>query len=600
MENTVQFFYQNTLSQTNKSILSLKNKINLYSLLRLILFLLTIVGLFFVINYSAWLIVGFVVLMIVSFLFLVIKHVNLQLLLNHQLHCATLLQNEINIINGSVNIYCNGSQFTNGEHTYTSDLDIFGSKSLFSYLNRANTSCGKLLIAQWLQQAQTNSEIADRANALQELNECQTDNINFRASLYSLETNVLTNLKNRLKNQLPNSIKFACSPKINFLINFLPILTFALLGISIVFNGIFWSVFSLQLVVNFVIYNLYVKQINNVHAIISKTSAVLKTVSKAIKNIEGKQWQTPYIKHIVKKLKNLNGIKTYNQIHLLSKITTDFDYRNNILVGTILNLFFCWDLRVIKKLHSWDANCSPTVLQSFDVLAHFEALISLATLNYNHPSWVRPIISTDFYFNSTQMSHPLIADNKKVGNDFCFLGTPTSDIITGSNMAGKSTFLRTMGTNMVLAFAGANVCAAYFKTSVFTLVSYMRIIDSLDAETSTFKAEINRLKMILNLTQSHQNTLVLIDEMLRGTNSKDKYEGSKSLIKKLIAQKTPNLFATHDLQIASLQKEYPTQVRNFNFDVKITGDQMFFDYTIKQGECTTFNAAVLLKAIGLA
>ena len=176
----------------------------------------------------------------------------------------------------------------------------------------------------------------------------------------------------------------------------------------------------------------------------------------------------------------------------------------------------------------------------------------------------------------------------------------TTDIITGSNMAGKSTFLRTVGINMVLAFAGANVCARSFHTSVFNVVSYMRIIDSLTAETSTFKAEIDRLKMILTLTQTNKNTLVLIDEMLRGTNSKDKYEGSKALIEKLILQQTPTLFATHDLQIAELEKTHPTQVRNFHFDVKIEGDKMFFDYKIKQGECKTFNAAVLLRAIGLA
>jgi DNA mismatch repair ATPase MutS len=152
---------------------------------------------------------------------------------------------------------------------------------------------------------------------------------------------------------------------------------------------------------------------------------------------------------------------------------------------------------------------------------------------------------------------------------------------------------------MVLAYAGAKVCAKNMETSIFSIISYMRIKDSLANQTSTFKAEIDRLKMILDFTQSHQNSFVLIDEMLRGTNSKDKYLGSKVFIKKLIAQNTPGFIATHDLQIAELEKEYPTQLRNFHFDITIQNQEMFFDYKIKNGECKTFNASILLKAIGI-
>ncbi len=600
MQNTTQSTYQQQLTNINAAINRLKKTINTYSLLRLVLFFIGVAGLFYTINYSAGLSICLGIIVLVLFLFLVGKHAKLLGLLNHQQHCATLLQNEIDILNGKQNIYCHGSQFINGKHAYTSDLDIFGEKSLFAYLNRAYTNNGKLFMANWLQQAETEAKIPERANALQELNGNQNDNLNFRASLFSLNPDVLNSLKNKLATKLPNAIKFINTPKINFIITFLPLFTFCILAIAIAFNGVFWSVFSLQLVINFVVYNLYIKQINTAHNIVSKTNLALKTVANLIKNLEEKEWQAPYIQKIVNNLKTPNNIKTHTQIHQLSKITTNFDYRNNLLVGIVLNLFFCWDLRVLKKLHQWEATCTNTVTQSFDILAHFEALISLATLNYNHPNWVKPIISPFFCFDAQNIGHPLIAGSKSVSNNFNFEQNPTADIITGSNMAGKSTFLRTLGINMVLAFTGANVCASYFKTSVFTLVSYMRIIDSLDAETSTFKAEIDRLKMILTLTQSYPNTLVLIDEMLRGTNSKDKYDGSKALIQKLIAQQTPTLFATHDLLIAQLQKQYPSNVRNFNFDVKIDGNTMFFDYKIKTGECETFNAAVLLKAIGLA
>jgi DNA mismatch repair ATPase MutS len=166
-------------------------------------------------------------------------------------------------------------------------------------------------------------------------------------------------------------------------------------------------------------------------------------------------------------------------------------------------------------------------------------------------------------------------------------------------MAGKSTFLRTIGINMVLAFAGAPVCAKDLSLSIFSLLSYMRIKDSLNDQTSTFKAELNRLKMILDATANDPASFVLIDEMLRGTNSRDKYLGSKVFIEKLIAQKTPVLFATHDLQLSEMEADYPQQIRNYHFDIQISEGEMNFDYKLKHGPCKTFNAALLLKQIGL-
>lgn len=166
-------------------------------------------------------------------------------------------------------------------------------------------------------------------------------------------------------------------------------------------------------------------------------------------------------------------------------------------------------------------------------------------------------------------------------------------------MAGKSTFLRTLGINMVLAYAGAPVCAQSMSLSVFSINTYMRIKDSLNESTSTFKAELNRLKMILDHVVRDQDTFVLIDEMLRGTNSRDKYLGSKVFVEKLIAEGTPALFATHDLQLADLKNDHEQTLRNFHFDIQIANGEMKFDYKLKEGPCATFNAAILLKEIGL-
>lgn len=166
-------------------------------------------------------------------------------------------------------------------------------------------------------------------------------------------------------------------------------------------------------------------------------------------------------------------------------------------------------------------------------------------------------------------------------------------------MAGKSTFLRTIGVNAVLALSGAPVCANYMKISVMQMATYMRIRDSLNESTSTFKAELDRIQKILELVKNHKNTFILLDEMLRGTNSMDKYLGSKAIIEKLIEQNGVGMVATHDLKLSELSDQYPQIVKNFHFDIKVEGEEMLFDYKLKTGPCTTFNASLLLKKIGI-
>ncbi|RZK66303.1 MAG: DNA mismatch repair protein MutS, partial [Pedobacter sp.] len=293
-------------------------------------------------------------------------------------------------------------------------------------------------------------------------------------------------------------------------------------------------------------------------------------------------------------------IPVSKEIKTLSKVIQKFDARLNLIVGGFLNGLFLWDLQCCISLDKWYQSSSKDVISALNHLGDFEEIISLATLAYNQPAWVFPSIDEGFQLSGTEIGHPLIAVERRVNNDFYLEAKPTVDIVTGSNMAGKSTFLRTLGINMVLAYAGGPVCARSLQLSVFSINTYMRIKDSLNESTSTFKAELNRLKMILKNIEQDKNTFVLIDEMLRGTNSKDKYLGSKVFVEKLIAEKTPGLFATHDLQLADLKEDHPTTLRNFHFDIQIINGEMEFDYKLKQGPCSTFNAAILLKQIGLS
>ena len=278
------------------------------------------------------------------------------------------------------------------------------------------------------------------------------------------------------------------------------------------------------------------------------------------------------------------------------------DYRLNILVGAFLNIIFLWDFRQVFALLDWRQKYGDQIIKTFDVLSQMEALLSLSVLHRNHPQWVFPEIvatgSAPIVFEAAEMKHPLIPDAVSVANDYAMENHRIA-LITGSNMAGKSTFLRTVGSNLVLAFAGAPVCAGQLRTSVVRLVTYMRIRDSLNESTSTFKAELNRMQMILQAVEQEKNTFFLLDEMLRGTNSVDKYLGSKAVIRKLIADNGTGMVATHDLQLAKLAEDYPDVVRNFHFDIQVAGGEMLFDYKLKKGECTIFNASMLLRQIGV-
>jgi DNA mismatch repair ATPase MutS len=508
-----------------------------------------------------------------------------------------LIENEINIKDNKINIYNNGDSFCNPQHPYTDDLDIFGPHSLFAYLNRGATNESQDILTNFLKATSTKIQIEERQIAIEELANKTEESLNFRTRLFDIDKSEIEVIKTFFKDFLPNKLDFLNAKFVNILILLTPVLSIAVLILAMIFNGILWNIFGLILLFSGVGYMFYKQKIDQIHEQIGKNVNGLSHYAENIKWIENEEWKSALLIQFKSSIKKNELIS--QEIFSLSKILNSLNSRLNPIVGIFLNLFFQWDLRTLKKLSKWEIKNKVEIVNAFDVLVNFEALISLSTFSFNHSNWIYPKINEQYCFKSEAIGHPLIDQNERVDNDFNLAKNITVDVITGSNMAGKSTFLRTVGINMVLAYAGAKVCAKNMETSIFSLISYMRIKDSLANQTSTFKAEIDRLKMILDFTQSHQNSFVLIDEMLRGTNSKDKYLGSKVFIKKLIAQQTPGFIATHDLQIAELEKEYPTQLRNFNFDITIENQEMFFDYKIKNGECKTFNASILLKAIGI-
>ena len=234
------------------------------------------------------------------------------------------------------------------------------------------------------------------------------------------------------------------------------------------------------------------------------------------------------------------------------------------------------------------------------MLAQFEALSSLATLSFNHPKWCFPIFNQPhFFIDGRQVGHPLINAAKRVDNDILINSKGEIMLITGSNMAGKSTYLRSIGINVVLAMAGSPVCAESFGLSPVQIISSMRIADNLEESTSTFYAELKKLKTVIDLVNEGAPIFILLDEILRGTNSLDRHTGSVALLKQLIKKDAAGIIATHDVELAKLKDSYPENILNYHFDAQVSNDELYFDYKLKAGVCESLNASILMKKIGI-
>ncbi|HEX7366987.1 MAG TPA: DNA mismatch repair protein MutS [Pelobium sp.] len=598
MYNHPNTIYQNLSENLQSEISTLQRRINIYSYLRLLLFFFAVLLGYVFFNDGLVALACIVFFMLVGFLFLIKKQVTYQNVLEFKKTKLSLVKNEIVVAGGGNNVYPNGDEFKDGNHPYTDDLDVFGESSLFAYFNRSVSKKGKELLAARLNKALPKTTIKQTQQAVKELEEHYPETLDFRAKLFDNDIAQTLRIEYFFKDILRQKIGFIRSGFISVSVIFFALANPLLLLSSVIFGGVFWNLLLLGLLLSGAFYFLYKAKIDHIHENIGASVAVLQRYVPNIKWIEETNWQSALL--IEKVLSIKSTVALHQQIADLTAILGSLNSRLNPIVGVFLNLFFQWDLRCLQRLAKWEAINQNNPTKGIDVIGEFEALISLATLNINHPNWATPVIKEHYYFNATDLGHPLISSVDRISNDFSLAENVTIDIITGSNMAGKSTFLRTVGINMVLAFAGANVCAKIFESSIFNLITYMRIKDSLASQTSTFKAEIDRLKMILDKTTVDTHSFILVDEMLRGTNSRDKYLGSKVFIKALMKQQTPGFIATHDLQIAELKNSYPKELRNYHFDIQIRDEEMFFDYKIKIGECKTFNAAILLKAIGLA
>jgi hypothetical protein len=365
------------------------------------------------------------------------------------------------------------------------------------------------------------------------------------------------------------------------------------------FAGLSWGFLAGILLVSGAVLYSKRKVIQSLYILFGSEANLLANYKELLKLIEEKEFESKLLLDLKSRLLE-EEFKASEALNQLQKRMAEFDYRENIIVAVILNVLFLWDLRCSLKLAKWQKKHGESIHRWFDVIAEFDALSSLANLNHNHPEWTLPKFEDgDFHLTANNLKHPLIKSSKNIGNDFRMNGTGQIAIITGANMAGKSTFLRTIGVNMVLAMNGCRANASWLGLKPVGLFTNMRTTDNLQNDESYFFAELQRLKAILDQIKAGKEVFVIIDEMLKGTNSEDKLSGSIKLIEQLISLCAVGLVATHDLKLTAMAGKYPHNITNKCFEIKLSEDELLFDYKLADGVTSTMNANFLMKKMGI-
>ncbi len=518
---------------------------------------------------------------------------------SNEAHYRSLLKlniNEIRAQNYDFSEFDEGLEFNNKDHAFVFDLDIFGAGSLFQYINRSFSKSGRSKLASYFSDLLSKKEkIYSRQEAIKDLSARFEWMQNFQALCIQLEENDFEKaiLKDWLRDKSP-IFKSSLFPFLAFL---LPAISFVLIGLS-VFRIIAFDEIWYLLLFPLIVAGLVIKKTQSFQRDVSASLRVLSDYRKLFEHIEREEFDSVLLGELKSELFN-NSIPASRIIHKLAKILDALDARNNMLAGVLLNALLLWDIHCLIRFGKWKRKYAKDVFNWLESLSEFDALSSMGTFSFNHPDYSFPMVSEQPVWEFESLGHPLIKKDLKVDNDLLLSVEGEIIIVTGPNMAGKSTFLRTVGVNMVLFQIGAPVCASGFVSFPSKLFTSMRTTDSLQNNESYFLSELKRLKLLLDLVSEKEPVFFLLDEILKGTNSKDKTSGSQAVISRLVDLRGTGLIATHDLTLSKMEKEFPGKVFNKCFEAEIVGDKLKFDYKIINGVSRNMNATFLMRKMGI-
>jgi len=590
--------YQQIIQNAELELQSARKRIYYISLLRLVLFVGAIAG---AITFwtDGWLYISvFAILPFILFVWLVKRH-------NSWFHRKDFLkkkiiinEQELRAIQYDFSGFEDGEEYIDPGHLYTFDLDVFGEHSLFQHINRTSTPVGKQHLADWFNSHLENKEaIEQRQEAIREL----STELEYRQQIR------LLGLLYKGKPADTTEIKaWADSPSYyrkHTLLRIIPVTVsiINLVCISLAFLGILPASAAGGVFISFVIFSsIFSKGITKLQTTYGEKLQILSTYADQILLTEKKEMHSPILQQLKAELTSQN--QTASQaVRQLSKLMNALDQRSNLLMSTILNGLIFWELRQVMRIEQWKDTHSNDLPRWIETIGEIDAYCSLATFAYNHPEYIYPkICSQTFHLQAKGLGHPLMDRNKCVRNGIDINKRPFFIIITGANMAGKSTYLRTVGVNYLLACIGAPVWANQMEIYPARLVTSLRTSDSLTDNESYFFAELKRLKLIIDKLEAGEELFIILDEILKGTNSMDKQKGSFALIKQFMNMNANGIIATHDLLLGTLIDSFPQNIRNYCFEADITNNELTFSYRMRDGVAQNMNACFLMKKMGIA
>lgn len=549
----------------------------------------------FIFGVKNWLTLILSLVSLILFSFLVKKNIQLEKRKKKFTVLKKLVKDELLALKHSFSHFKNGKEFLDTDHFFSYDLDLFGEGSLFQFLNRTSTVSGSQKLAEWfIKPPVQKEEIEKKQNAIEELSVIPNWRLYFRANGELF--NETEELSHEIKLWSEMELKLNRASAIKWLIRLLPLITLGSAVPSILGNSNLYL--TLTVLSQWFLLFFFWKRITEYFQFFGRKSDLLSKYMQLLQYIEEREFQADFLIDLQKKiLRPQSASKVFKQLQSLVK---EFEYRQNIVVGIFLNSVFLWDIRCVYKLWNWHRRNHKKIAVWLNVISEMDALISLANFANNQSEFIYPEIHEgDFVFRARKLGHPLLHSEKRVCNDLEIDGWSKVMIVTGANMAGKSTFLRTVGVNLFLGRLGAPVCAEKMILTPIDIYTNMRTTDSLLKEESYFFAELKRIKGVLDRLQNGERIFVILDEMLKGTNSVDKLNGSKELIRKLVELKSISLIATHDLKLSEMEDEFPQQVFNKCFEIKIENNELVFDYLLSDGVTKTMNATFLMKKMGI-
>lgn len=580
-------FYTHCVKQFGEQIKAVQKKLRLLGFSRLLSFLACIIVIFQfwgkLVPMSIGLPIGFFV-----FLFLVSRYKDKRRLKHKLEKLRDINETELSVLDKKFDFLESGTQFSDPQHDFSHDIDLFGNRSFYQYCNRTATMEGGSKLA-GIFTANEHQDIEIKQQAIKELADMPQWRQEFSAIAALVKTQVPNGvIQNRLQRHKP--IVKGVLGKLPLVFSVGSVVLFILSTFQIVPSALLMYWFILGLVIS----GWFFKRISYLSNQLDAVQDSFRQYEQLIALIEKSSFKSDLLKQQQSVLVN-KASSTSATINKFAKALDALEQRNNLLVSIPGNGFLLLDIYNTYRVEKWIFKHKDSVEKWFDVVSFFDAYNSLGNFAFNHPNYSFPIISgTVKVIEAEDLGHPLIKEHNLVSNSFT-VDKGQFFVITGANMAGKSTFLRTVSLYIMMANSGLPVCASKSAYNPIKLITSMRTIDSLAEDASYFYAELKRLKYIVDKVKADRYFIVL-DEILKGTNSKDKEIGSKKFIQKLCASESTGIIATHDLSLCELSQDY-SQVKNYFFEAFIEDGNLSFDYTLKPGKCENMNAYFLLKSM---